>query len=93
MVFISYLIALSLICFCLGLLILMFAKSKLQMTMSFLFLFLSGILLVSGSIIDSNIVIFMLLGLVTATIIIVFHFRDHLTSENKMKVARGDEIE
>ena len=93
MVFLSYLIALSLICLCLGLLILMFAQSKLQMTMSFLFLFLSGILLVSGSIMDSNIVIFMLLGLVTATIIIIFHFRDQLTSEKEMKVVRRDEIE
>ena len=93
MVFMSYLIALSLICFCLGLLLIMFAKSKLQLTMSFLFLFLSGILLVSGSILTSDSVIFLLLGLVTATIIMIFHFRDHLFSEATVKIVREDEIE
>jgi hypothetical protein len=71
----------------------MFARSKHQMTMSFLFFFLSGILLVSSSVLSSEIIIFMLLGLVTATMIIVFHFRDHLISDNDAKAARGDKTE
>lgn len=93
MVFLSYLIALSLICFCLGLLLLMFSKSILQMNMSFIFLFLSGIFLISSSIMSTDIVLFFLLGLVTITIILAFHFRDQLLSNIHVEVTRREEIE
>jgi len=93
MVFLSYLIALSLICFCLGLLLLMFSKSILQMNMSFIFLFLSGIFLISSSIMSTDIVLFFLLGLVTITIILAFHFRDQLLSNIHVEATRREEIE
>jgi len=93
MVFLSYLIALSLICFCLGLLLLIFSKSKLQMNMSFIFLFLSGIFLISSSILSADTVLFFLLGLVTITIILAFHFRDQLLSNIHVEATRREEIE
>ena len=42
---------------------------------------------------STDIVLFFLLGLVTITIILAFHFRDQLLSNIHVETARRDEIE
>ena len=54
---------------------------------------LSGIFLISSSIMSADTVLFFLLGLVTITIILAFHFRDQLLSNIHVEATRREEIE
>lgn len=85
MVFISYIIALFLVCFGLGFLILLFTKSKIIMMFGFFFIILAGIILVSSVIIQSETILFLLLGFFAISLILTFSFRDELIFGEKNK--------
>ncbi len=87
MVFLSYIIALFLVCFSLGFLFLLFSKSRRIMVFGFFFLIISGFILVSGTLMITDTILFIILGLYAVSIILLFAFRDEL----KLKFSKEEQ--
>ncbi len=93
MVYLSYLVATALVCIGLGFLLLLFSKSKMMMVFGFLFLIFSGLLLVSSISLNSNTILYFILGFFAISLILIFMFRDELKMNLLEKDNRSEENE
>ncbi|MCE7742349.1 MAG: hypothetical protein GOP50_07790 [Candidatus Heimdallarchaeota archaeon] len=93
MVYLSYIIALFLVCFGLGFLILLFTKSRNIMVFGFFFLIISGVILISGTVLTTDAILFLILGLYAISLILLFVFRDELKIKLTVEKQRSDSHE
>jgi len=86
MVYMIALVALFFVCFSFGFLILFFSKTRVIMIFGLFFIIVSGIILISASLITAETVLFLILGLYLLSLIILFSFRDEL------KIRKASEV-
>ena len=90
MVYLSYIIALFLVCFGLGLLILLFGKSRRTMVFGVFFMIFSGIILISGTAISADTILFLILGMYALSLVLLFAFRDELKLDQEENLVRSE---
>lgn len=90
MVFVSYIVALFLVCLSLGFLCLFFSKTKMIEMFGYFFLVFSGIILISSSVITSDTILFIILGLYILSLVLLFTFRDELKNGQREDTQRRE---
>jgi hypothetical protein len=90
MVFLDTLIALFFLCFSFSLILVVGSKKQLNTLFGFLLMLLSGMVLLSTTMLSSENVVLAILGLLSISIIFVFQIRDNLILSLEPEDVRSD---